>query len=275
VTIEKEYYEIEGFWANFNNEQANKDRVEVIFSHMPKNMGSILDAGCGSGILVNFLSDMLGKECLLHGLDRSHAALKHVKTNKSSGDLSSMEFSDKQFDLVACLEVIEHLPVPTYNKSLSELCRVANKYVMISVPNNEDVTSSFIECSSCQSKFNPDYHLRSYSKEIMEVLLNDYGYKPVKIFFVGEHRYYKGLTFFVNFIKSIQRLKSNPFSVSIPCPVCSEVLPPSSNPVDDLAGQVNSKAINTSFALTVKKLIKALWPKEKHFAWVVGLYERV
>ncbi len=44
-----------------------------------------------------------------------------------------MPYKDKEFDLVLCTEVLEHLEDP--KRALKELIRVSNKYLVLSVPN--------------------------------------------------------------------------------------------------------------------------------------------
>jgi len=55
-----------------------------------------------------------------------------------------MSFSDKQFDIVVCYQVLEHLPFESFEKALSELFRVAKRAVIISLPNAGKVLSLHI-----------------------------------------------------------------------------------------------------------------------------------
>ena len=53
------------------------------------------------------------------------------------GSLIEMPFLDKQYDIVVCFQVLEHIPFELFEKALSELFRVAKKSVIISLPNAE------------------------------------------------------------------------------------------------------------------------------------------
>ena len=69
----------------------------------------ILDAGCGTGINLRYLS-AYGKAC---GLDISKEALKFSCIRGPSalicGSLDKLPLKNKQFDLVVALDVIEHI----------------------------------------------------------------------------------------------------------------------------------------------------------------------
>jgi ubiquinone/menaquinone biosynthesis C-methylase UbiE len=44
----------------------------------------------------------------------------------------SLPFADNQFDLVAAIEALEHIPDP--ERTIAEMARVANGYLLVSVP---------------------------------------------------------------------------------------------------------------------------------------------
>lgn len=58
--------------------------------------------------------------------------LKIKSAEFKQADVYRLPFPDGQFDLVTCLEVLEHLE--NYEKALQEIKRVAKKYVILSVP---------------------------------------------------------------------------------------------------------------------------------------------
>ncbi len=49
-------------------------------------------------------------------------------------DVRALPFADGSFDTVCAFEVLEHLPFEDFEKSLSELVRVARRYVLLSLP---------------------------------------------------------------------------------------------------------------------------------------------
>jgi len=55
--FEKAYYEHAGFWnGDMVQDDANRRRIELTAAMVPGEAGSLLDAGCGNGVFVNYLS---------------------------------------------------------------------------------------------------------------------------------------------------------------------------------------------------------------------------
>lgn len=96
-----------------------------------------LDVGCGDG---NFTSD-LAKEAEVSGIEYSERAIQFAKRRVPEAsffvmDLTSMKFADKSFDVVTCLDVIEHLRDSVVEKAINELWGVlkVDGTLIISVP---------------------------------------------------------------------------------------------------------------------------------------------
>lgn len=153
----------------FNSEE--KDRIKTIIHLIPNDADSLLEVGCGEGIIINSLKNKYEKIC---GIDISNEALKHVKTPKIQGRIENIPFPDNSFDIVLCCEVLEHLPSTIYEKALKEIQRVAKKYLLISVPNGEDLQIGKVKCPNCASSFHVFGHLRSFNLSNMKDLFEFY-----------------------------------------------------------------------------------------------------
>lgn len=95
----------------------------------------ILDAGCGEGFAMRAVLGAHGAEVV--GLDGSPGALRVAATLNpgrrfAAGDLLDLPFPARSFDLVACMEVLEHLDDPA--GGLAELRRVSARWLLLSVP---------------------------------------------------------------------------------------------------------------------------------------------
>lgn len=99
---------------------------------------------------------------------------KNVSVIKA--DATNLKFKDECFDLVICLEVIEH--IPNYDKALSEIFRVNKKFGLFSVP-NEPIWSLL---NLCRGKYfsrmgNTPDHFNRWSKNSFSKLLQNNGYR--------------------------------------------------------------------------------------------------
>jgi SAM-dependent methyltransferase len=93
----------------------------------------ILDAGCGSGRTLDELADY-GDAC---GVDLSPAAVDATRSRGHEAHLGSvgdLPFEDATFDLVTCLDVVEH--TPDDRQTLAELRRVTRPggALLVTVP---------------------------------------------------------------------------------------------------------------------------------------------
>jgi SAM-dependent methyltransferase len=86
---------------------------------------TLLDAGCGEGEMLRRVGLPKSTRTLL--LDRNPESRAHLL-----GSVDSLPFSDRTFDVVTCLEVLEHLTDP--GAAVAELRRVARRAVVLSVP---------------------------------------------------------------------------------------------------------------------------------------------
>lgn len=101
------------------------------------NVNKILDVGCGEG----FTLSMLKKKCIgknIKGIDYSVDAINIGKNlfpdiDLCVGNIYKLPYKSNSFDLVMCLEVLEHLENP--DKALEEIIRISKKYCLFSVPN--------------------------------------------------------------------------------------------------------------------------------------------
>jgi len=86
----------------------------------------ILDVGCGSGRLYNFLAN---KKITYQGLDSSKKLIKiasstYPQASFQIGDINALPFDNNSFDLVFCIATLHHIPGQELrNKAVSEMAR--------------------------------------------------------------------------------------------------------------------------------------------------------
>lgn len=138
-----------------------KTKIEKILEIIPDDVNSIVDVGCGNGVITN----ELGKQFQVTAVDRSRKALSFVRTRKIESSSDSIQLPDKSFDMVFSSELLEHLEDELLFQTISEFKRLTKKYILITVPNKENINKKLVQCPTCGYKFNKTYHLRSLDIE--------------------------------------------------------------------------------------------------------------
>jgi ubiquinone/menaquinone biosynthesis C-methylase UbiE len=155
-----------------------EQRIEEILSLIPKGTSSILDVGCGDGRITNRLVSHYSK---VVGLDSSQQALQHVKAERVQANIDSLPFPDRNFDLILCTEVLEHILFEDYPKVLAEIERVAASHIIVSVPYKQNLKKGMVSCPQCGCTFRPDRHVRRFEKKTMVNLFKAFRLQTIKL----------------------------------------------------------------------------------------------
>jgi ubiquinone/menaquinone biosynthesis C-methylase UbiE len=102
-----------------------------------KSGDSLLDVGCGAGHYLTSLRRAGFKDFSYTGVDSTQNYLDHARqafvgdasVQFKYSDIFNIELPDQYADVVMCNNVLLHLP--SIAKPLSELCRVAKRFVLI------------------------------------------------------------------------------------------------------------------------------------------------
>jgi SAM-dependent methyltransferase len=110
--------------------------VRKFIAVSPAN-ATILDAGCGEGVLVQ---EYQAKGRLIQGLDLNYASDFVIH-----GDILSTPFEDSYFDIVLLLDVFEHLSYVDQPRALSEIKRILKPtgLLFLSIPNMAHLNARF------------------------------------------------------------------------------------------------------------------------------------
>ncbi len=99
---------------------------------------SALDVGCGEGVITQAWAERLEAGRVV-GVDvddpvlvEEWATRRRPNLEFLPADASRLPFADGEFDMVAAIEVLEHVEDP--RRALAEMARVATSYLLISVP---------------------------------------------------------------------------------------------------------------------------------------------
>lgn len=111
---------------------------------------TLLDIGSGRGAFLWPLLDAFPwlPITALDRLDHRVRSLQAVRAGGvetltvQHGDATCLSFPDHAFDVVTMLEVLEHIPDTA--RALAEVCRVAQRFVVLSVPSKPDTNPEHI-----------------------------------------------------------------------------------------------------------------------------------
>ena len=136
-------------------------QLDEVFKQNPE---SVLEIGPGPGLLRNIASSV--------DLNFKTIDLDPDLKPDYIGSADALPLPDNSFDVVCAFQVLEHMPFDTSMKALQEMCRVAKRSTIISLP----------EVGSCW----PSTISLPYVRKIQFIIKNPFK-KPSKHVFDGEH----------------------------------------------------------------------------------------
>jgi 2-polyprenyl-3-methyl-5-hydroxy-6-metoxy-1,4-benzoquinol methylase len=99
---------------------------------------SLLDVGCGEGVLVHQWAQRLGERRVV-GIDLEEQSIQAGWSRRQAPNLEyhvmraeNLPFAENEFDLATAIEVLEHVPDPEH--TLAEMARCAERHLLVSVP---------------------------------------------------------------------------------------------------------------------------------------------
>jgi ubiquinone/menaquinone biosynthesis C-methylase UbiE len=138
---------------------------------------AILDVGCGEGFTIDRLISV-NSHLPIQGLDYDLPALLRAKKEHPEilfqmGDIRRLPFAADSFELVLCLEVLEHLSDPL--PALEELRRVSSRHCLISVPNEPLFKlANFLRGKNIRAWGNDPEHLHNWTAGQFIRMVGDY-----------------------------------------------------------------------------------------------------
>jgi ubiquinone/menaquinone biosynthesis C-methylase UbiE len=270
MTFERQSYELPEIWQATWFSRDDYARCAEVASLLPDDARTLVDVGCGNGLFVNRLGEREPQRfARLAAVDRSAAALAHVRVPRCRASVDALPLRDRSFDVATSMEVLEHLPVAVFPLALRELARVARSYVLVSVPYKQDLAASMSQCPSCLTRFNADYHMRTFDEAIMVGLLEREGYRLVTHRLMGPQTTYADRVWRAR-VRAWWHRESRLPSYAI-CPVCGF------HDAEELRRESQRREMShaTAAAATEPPARLARWrPAVTTYQWICALYER-
>lgn len=117
-----------GYDELYGKEQAEKYRSLLRLVKIPADW-LVLDAGCGTGLLAEFLPNEIIGVDISDGMLKIAAKRMHVR----KAPLWRLPFADKQFDATFCITVMQDIPSERWEACVKEMLRVTKKLLVISI----------------------------------------------------------------------------------------------------------------------------------------------
>jgi len=125
----------EGFWNKYadENESRNNDEFTKFMTNLARSLHctSVLEIGCGTGIDLRQFDDSFE----IHGVDLNEHALELARKNIPKGkfhkeSITKLPFEDRSIDFVFTHKLLNYLDDETVDKGVSEMFRVAKRYIL-------------------------------------------------------------------------------------------------------------------------------------------------
>ena len=156
-----------------------RNNISLIKTIKSLNIKNLIDVGCGAGFLLSVLRDYK-----LFGVDNNNLALKQSSkfAKVFLRDLNKKQLSiNKQFDLVICHHVIEHVKSPQNLMNNIKKITKKNGYLIMGTPDFDCVMARVYK-----NKFrllHDKTHISLFSLDSMKRFIRDNGFKILDINF--------------------------------------------------------------------------------------------
>jgi len=143
---------------------------------------TLLDVGCGEGVLTHEWALKMGPEKRIVGLDLDDPLLHAEWEKRQAPNLEytimkaeNLPFADDEFDVATAIEVLEHVPDPAH--TVAEMARCAERFLLVSVPREPLWRAvNMARGAYWKDMGNTPGHLNHWSKRAFVELLSRHGH---------------------------------------------------------------------------------------------------
>jgi len=152
--------------------------IAKVKEYLPEG-SKLLDIGCSNGTCVKMLQEAKYDS---YGIDISETAISMAGERGSRncilGSATKIPFYDNDFDGILCSDVLEHIFEEDVPKAVSEIYRVAKKYVFLKVSMAKEKNTGWVKIYNSQSDDKIDnLHVSVLPLEVWEDHFRTAGFK--------------------------------------------------------------------------------------------------
>lgn len=176
------------FESQYFSKQLGFGVVEFLNLAVPLAGKSVLDYGCGPGFLGG---PLMARGAQVFGIDSSESSV--IKANRrfegvrgwGGAQVKGVEAAshgDSEFDVICCVETIEHLLPDDLTPVLLDVLRLLKPggTALFTTPNNEDLGLSMNYCPNCGVEYHQWQHVRNWTGETLRSVLRECGFEVVE-----------------------------------------------------------------------------------------------
>lgn len=160
-----------------------KKKISSLLSEYSSNT-TLLDVGCGEGFIADYIYKNTNIKKIT-GIDINNNSIQIARNQNNNIvyetlDINDITLENKKYDLVMCLEVLEHLKNPEH--VLKKICSLANKRIIISIPNEPFFSiGNLLSFKNIRSFGTPKEHINIWTRRSFKKCLLNIGIKKFRI----------------------------------------------------------------------------------------------
>lgn len=179
--VQRYWNYISQFPEHYFTYQVGANLAKIIKRYTRENE-NLLDYGSGPGFLIKHLLEL---KIEVSALEFSTGSLEKIRStyggHKRFNGAYSIEELDKtnsRFNIITLIEVIEHLDDHYLELTFNNILRLMKPggYLIITTPNDEDLSKSYICCPETNELFHRWQHVRSWNVESLGAFLKKMGF---------------------------------------------------------------------------------------------------
>lgn len=127
------------------------DRLKTIYPFFEllkpllKSNMAVLEVGCGAGELLSLIKPLV-RECV--GVEMNDAFVKFIQSDLNmeafTGDVTQMDWGDRKFDLVICVDSLDHMANPLEVLTFMKGLLLPTGKMWVAVPNLDEVLNHYL-----------------------------------------------------------------------------------------------------------------------------------